>query len=228
MSQNERDRVLDIFLRGPSIKIKNLGDFYDLQDRVSGVNSQSKYLIDNKTDKKIFPIEKIILEGNYEIGGKNREAIEKTLKQNRIKFSPAEAMLCSLFWYDNTLEKPPQKLHLVDVRVRDFGFTRFPTTKELYKTAEIFNFFSPPQSVIEIPELYTSLSNNQHRYPATKPMEVYTDYLTIFELVRDDKGELCLRQDSTRPSGYWDLDDEVIFVHAEKRPSYTTFRDPLF
>ena len=82
MSSKEQDRQANIF-KNP-VSVTSLKDFYDLQNQVLGFGSQSEGVVDS--NKKVFPREKILMQGHYRIGDKNFLQITSFLITNNTKY----------------------------------------------------------------------------------------------------------------------------------------------
>lgn len=157
MSSKEQDRQSNIF-KNP-VTINSLGDFYNLQNRVLGFGSQSEGVVDS--NKKVFPQEKILMEGHYKVGGKNINQIKYFLKKNNIKYDNKDVKHMIKNFNYNEMET----VHLVVVDVGDICDMTLDTIRKgedtyekICKEAENYNFYPIRSDVITVLDLYKELT----------------------------------------------------------------------
>jgi len=173
-------------------------------------------------------------EAEMEIGGKSAEDLARDIKQKKDDqgrnyqiYSNAESMLKNPDFekqlYENTdvsreqwILKNSEQIKLVRLKVGDLGFTKNPTTDELYaKTGELGLELCPaevgPNLRLKYAEVFKrEQSMNEYLYIAMKQITGSGGSPRVFDVGRDGDG-FWLRSRWTSPTDEWSLDDEFVF-----------------
>jgi hypothetical protein len=177
-----------------------------------------------------FPEGKIE-KGSLEIGGKTKDELKKEIKEKFQLSSYAESMLDNPDFekqlYENTDApreqwklKNPEQLDLVKLKVGDLGFTKNPTTDELYAKAQEFGLEICPAEVgphlrLKYLEVFKKEQPmNEYLRVAMKQITDSGRNPNIFNVYRDDDG-LWLAHHWANPSTEWGLDREFVFRHRK-------------
>lgn len=159
-----------------------------------------------------------IEKASMEIGGKTEEELEKEIKEKFKLFSIAESMMRNP---DFVTEKHPEKIDIVRLKVRDLGFTKNPTTDELYKRAEELGLELCPAEVgphlrLKYKEIFKRIqSMYENLFIAMKQIADSGGNPFVFNVRRYDYGE-WLYGDWAGPADRWNLDDEFVFRLRKK------------
>ncbi len=164
------------------------------------------------------------------IGGKTKEELKKEIKEKFRVTSYAESMLDNPDFEEQLHENPdrelwilkkPEQLSLVKLKVGDLGFTKNPTTDELYAKAEEFGLELCPAEVgpqlrLKYPEVFNrEQPMNEYLRVAMKQITDSDVDPSIFNVCRSDGG-LWLGSNWTNPSREWDLGSEFVFRLRKK------------
>ncbi len=146
---------------------------------------------------------------NLEIGGKSAEQLEAGLEENNIKVSDyAKDMLRSK---DFRVSQKSENLTLVRLTVRDLGFTREPTTDEIYDRAQELGLELCPSEVGPYLRLqYMDQPLGEWFYIAMKQITDRDGNPSVFKLERDSGG-LWLSGPWAKPGRRWGLGYEFVF-----------------
>jgi len=155
-----------------------------------------------------FPEGKI-RQSELEIGGKNATELENELRERKINISDyAQDMLHSR---DFTIQKNPETIDLVRLKVRDLGFTNSATTEQIYARAAELGLDLCPAEVGPHQRLKDSDQSMGDWYRiAMKQIADRYGYPYVFDLVRDEGG-LWLSDNGAKPQRKWNPDDEFVF-----------------
>jgi hypothetical protein len=158
------------------------------------------------------------------IGTKDRKELLKAMKEQGINISShAQEMIESADFMPTQSglsgiqklfkgERSPitEKVDIVRLKVRDFGFTNYPTTTELFAKAEEFGLELCPA---EVGPQYRLQQTDQPMgdwfYIGMKPLVASGDP-NVFSLVHSSDG-LWLNGSWARPDNHWDLDIGFVF-----------------
>ena len=155
-----------------------------------------------------FPEGKIRRE-NVIIGGKTSKELAGELKKKKINVSSyAEDMLKSK---DFTVSQSLESLTLVRLKVKDLGFTREPTTDEIYaKEKKLGLELCPAEVGPHLRLQYEDQPLGEWFYIAMKQISARDGDPYVFELARDDDGP-WLGDDWAPPDSPWPLGPEFVF-----------------
>lgn len=155
-----------------------------------------------------FPEGKITRE-SVVAGGKSGKEYEEILDQKGFKKSR---------YAQQVLEKPefmtlehPEKIDLVRLKVGDLGFTKNPTTDEIYRQAQALGLeLCPPEVGPELRLKYENQPLYEWLYVGMKPIAASDGHPHVFELYRDED-EAWLYDYWARPDFRWFLGFEIVF-----------------
>jgi len=168
-----------------------------------------------------FPEGKIE-QGKMEIGGMTEEELERMIKNRKdeqgrdYQISSYAKSRMNHQDFIVSLEKNPETIDLVRLKVRDLGFTENPTTDELYKRAEELGLeLCPPETGPHLRLKYEEVfQREQPMYEylliAMKQITDSDGDLSVFSVNRNGGG-FWLDISWTNPSDRWYLDDEFVF-----------------
>ena len=167
-------------------------------------NQLSRYKIEHIY---ISPERKIRLD-SVKIGGKSAQQLEKEIEQIG-KINPyAKDMLHSP---DFTTLKNPASLRIINLKVRDLGFSEWATTDQIYKRAQELGLDLCPAEVgphLRLKDQDQSLDDSY--YIGMKQIADSGGGPHVFKVVRSDDG-LWLDDRWAWPGDGWRPDDEFIF-----------------
>lgn len=158
------------------------------------------------------------------IGTKDRKELLKAMKEQGINissyaqemiespdFMPAKSGLSGIKRLFKGERSPiSETVDIVRLKVRDFGFTNYPTTTELFAKAEEFGLELCPAEVGPQYRLQqTDQPMNDWFYIGMKPLVASGDP-RVFQLAHLRHG-LWLSRGWARPVNTWSLDDEFVF-----------------
>ncbi len=157
-----------------------------------------------------FPEGKILKE-TVTIGGKTVEELLVELKKQKINISPdAESMLKSDKFI---VSERSENFTLVRLKVRDLGFTREPTTDEIYAKAKSLGLELCPAEVGPHLRLqYQDQPLGEWFYVAMKQLIARGVIPSVFELGRDDDGLWLRSSPWADPGSHWNLGSEFVFA----------------
>ncbi|EKE20548.1 MAG: hypothetical protein ACD_7C00533G0005 [uncultured bacterium] len=177
-----------------------------------------------------FPEGKIE-KGTLEIGGKTKEELKKEIKEKFKISSYAESMLDNPDFekqlYENAdapreqwILKNQEQIDLVQLKVGDFGFTKNPTTDELYAKAKEFGLEICPAQVgphlrLKYQESFKKEQPmNEYLIVAMKQITDSAGNSNIFHVGRNGVG-LWLDRSWTKPGRRWGFGYEFVFRHRK-------------
>jgi len=216
----EQDRQAGIF-KNP-ITINSLEGFYDLQNRVLGFGSQSESVVDS--NKKVFPQEKILMEGNYKIGDKNINQIYYFFEENNIEFNDDVKHMIKNFNYNGM-----DTVHLVVVNAGDiFDITidsinnRENTYEKICKEAENYNFYPIRPDVITVLDLYEELAEDGPPMSiAMKPIFNLERKPSFFWISKGSENQLSLNR-CANLRAYFEPSFMMVFEYREPQATTTS------
>lgn len=155
-----------------------------------------------------FPEGKIKRE-NITIGGKTAKELIGELKNKKINISSyAESMLNSDKF---TVSKNLENLTLVRLKVKDLGFTREPTTEQIYEKAKFLGLdLCPPEVGPHLRLQYEDQPLGEWFYIAMKQIAGRDGYPGVFRLERSADG-LWVGAGWADPDGQWSLGIGLVF-----------------
>jgi hypothetical protein len=161
-----------------------------------------------------------IEKANMEIGGKTEAELEKEIKnkkddqgRNYQIYQYAESMMRNP---DFTVAKNPEQIDLVRLKVRDLGFTKNPTTDEIYKKAEEFGLeLCPAETGPHLRLKYKEVFKreqpmNEYLYTAMKQVPDSSGDLRVFSVYRSGGG-FWLDDGWAESGSEWSLGSEFVF-----------------
>lgn len=173
-----------------------------------------------------------IEKADIEIGGLTEEELEIKIEnkkdeqgRNYISSSYAERMMKSPDFAASIKErlKNLESINLVRLKVRDLGFTKNPTTDELYERAEEFGLELCPAETgphlrLKYEEVFGRVQPmNEHLLIAMRQITVLEGSLHAFMVRRPSDG-MWLDIAWAEPTRDWDPDDEFVFRLRKLEP----------
>lgn len=113
-----------------------------------------------------------------------------------------------------SLAKKKEILDLVILTPKDLGFTKYPTTTELFDEKNLTKYgieLCPAEVGLALREQYTDQPNQEWLYVAMKPIIASDGSPSVWCVERCDGGELFLRGSWANPYDAWGLDYPIVF-----------------
>ena len=146
------------------------------------------------------------------VGGVSKDELQRCLEDNDSYISFGARDIMGKPEFKTSVE--PNKVPFVLIKVRDLGFTKEPTTQELFNGARLAPFnlaLCEPEDGPHLRLALTDQSFNSWFYIAMKPITDTGGVPNVFRVVRDTDDSRWLRARSASPDGLWSLWEEVVF-----------------